>query len=351
MGVSDFGTAMSFTVKIRQVDAPLNVEMGDTVLKAALAADIAYPHGCQSGNCGACKSRLHEGEVEMSPYSEYALTDEEKNSGLILACRAVPWSDCELAWLEQDEVVSHPLRKLDCTVAELDRMTHDIMRVRLAIEAGGPFDFTAGQYARVLFPNLPARDYSMASLPDAALIEFHIRMVPDGDVSTFVNTGLKVGDSVRVEGPYGISYLRQKHTGPVIALAGGSGLAPVKAIVEQALADGAEQPIRMYFGVRDERDVYLEDHFRSLSDEHPNFSFEIVLSDSGGDSDRRTGFLVDIVDSDFDDLDGAKAYLAGPPIMVETCVTRLKAKRVRDEDCHADAFYTEAEKAELEEAS
>lgn len=351
MGATEFGTAMSFNVKIRQVDAPLSVEMGDTVLKAALDADIAYPHGCQSGNCGACKSRLHEGEVEMSPYSEYALTDAEKDSGLILACRAVPWSDCEVAWLEQDEVVSHPLRKLDCTVRELDRMTHDIMRVRMAIEAGGPFDFTAGQYARVIFQDQPPRDYSMANLPDTDLVEFHIRMVPQGGVSTFVNTDLKVGDSVRVEGPYGISYLRQKHTGPILALAGGSGLAPVKAIVEQALADGAEQPMHMYFGVRDEQDIYLEDHFQALADKHANFTFEVVLSEPEGETDRRTGFVVDIVDNDFDDLDGAKAYLAGPPIMVETCVAKLKAKRVRDEDCHADAFYTEAEKAALEEAS
>ena len=127
---------MSFSVKIRQTDASLAVEMGDTILTAALAAGISYPHGCQSGNCGACKSRLYAGEVEMSPYSDYALTDEEKDSGLVLACRAVPWSDCDVAWLEPDEVVSHPLRKLDCKVAALDRVTHDITRVRLSIDTG-----------------------------------------------------------------------------------------------------------------------------------------------------------------------------------------------------------------------
>lgn len=341
---------MSFTVKIRQSDAPLTVEMGETILTAALAAGIDYPHGCQSGNCGACKSRLHGGEIEMSPYSDYALSDAEKDSGLVLACRAVPWSDCEIAWLEQDEVISHPLRKLDCKVTALDRMTHDITRVRLSIEAGGPFDFTAGQYARVHFADLPPRDYSMASLPGEDILEFHIRMVPDGGVSSFVHNDLKVGDKVRVEGPYGISYLRQKHTGPIVALAGGSGLAPVKSIVESALAAGAEQPIHMYFGVRAEADVYLEEHFQALARDHGNFTFEIVLSEPDGDTPRRSGYLVDIVADDFDDMDGSKAYLAGPPIMVETCVGKLKEIRVRDEDCHADAFYTEAEKAKLEEA-
>jgi len=347
---------MSFTVKIRQSDAPLSVEMGDTILTAALAAGIDYPHGCQSGNCGACKSRLHGGEVEMSPYSEFALTDAEKDSGLVLACRAVPWSDCEVAWLEQDEVISHPLRKLDCKVVEVEHMTHDIARLRLSIEAHGPFEFTAGQYARLHFADLPPRDYSMASLPPDGkegddLLEFHIRMVPDGGVSSYVYQDLKPGDAVRVEGPYGISYLREKHTGPVVALAGGSGLAPVKSIVESALAAGAEQPIHMYFGVRAEADVYLEDHFEALAAKHDNFTFEIVLSEPEGATERRSGYLVDIVADDFDDLDGAKAYLAGPPIMVETCVGKLKEMHVRDEDCHADAFYTEAEKAKLEEAS
>jgi CDP-4-dehydro-6-deoxyglucose reductase/ferredoxin-NAD(P)+ reductase (naphthalene dioxygenase ferredoxin-specific) len=223
--------------------------------------------------------------------------------------------------------------------------------VRLSIEAGGPFDFTAGQYARVHFPGLPPRDYSMASLPGEDVLEFHIRMVPDGGVSTFVHNDLKLGDNVRVEGPYGISYLRQKHTGPIVALAGGSGLAPVKSIVESALADGAKQPIHMYFGVRAEQDVYLEDHFQTLARKHENFTFEIVLSDPEGATDRRNGYLVDIVADDFEDMDGSKAYLAGPPIMVETCAGKLKEIRVRNEDCHADAFYTEAEKAKLEETS
>jgi len=208
----------------------------------------------------------------------------------------------------------------------------------------------------VHFGDLPPRDYSMANLPPDGNagdgeIEFHIRAVTGGGVSTFVQNDLKVGDDVRVVGPYGISYLRAKHTGPIVALAGGSGLAPVKSIVESALAAGAEQPIHMYFGVRAEQDVYLEDHFQDLAAKHDNFTFEIVLSEPDGDTERRTGFLVDIVGDDFTDLDGAKAYLAGPPIMVETCAGKLKDISVRNEDCHADAFYTEAEKAALNEAT
>jgi len=341
---------MGFAVIVRQFAAPLDVAMGDTILQTALAAGLPYPHGCQSGNCGACKSRLYRGEVEMSPYSDYALTAAEKASGLILACRSVPWSDCEVAYLEADDVAVHPLRKLDCIVREIERMTHDIVRVRMSIEAGGPFDFTAGQFAEVSFAGLPARDYSMANRPGEPLLEFHIREIPGGVVSRYAGQRLQVGDRVRVEGPHGIAFYRASHTGPIVALAGGSGLAPIKAIVEDALARGAAQPIHLYFGVRDERDLYLEAQFRALAARHANLSFTPVLSEPSGPTERRTGYLADVVATDFADLDGAKIYLAGPPIMVETCVARLRQRGGRTEDCHADAFYTAAEKAKLESA-
>ena len=94
--------------------------MGETILAAALRAGVPYPFGCQSGNCGACKSTLPSGEVRMSPYSEYALSKAEREQGLILACRAVPWSDCEVAWLEADDVAMHPLRQLDCDVVGVE---------------------------------------------------------------------------------------------------------------------------------------------------------------------------------------------------------------------------------------
>lgn len=342
---------MSFRVTVKQFAAPLEVETGQTILAAALARDLPYPNGCRAGNCGACKSELLSGEVEMSPYSEYALSVQEKNSGLILACRAVPWSDCEVKYLEFSDTVAHPLRHLVCRVTKLDNATHDIRRLRLKILDGGPYDFSAGQYASVEFAGLPARDYSMANRPDQAELEFHIRLLPGGAVTPFVAKRLKVGDRVKVFGPHGASYLRERHSGPIVALAGGSGLAPIKSIVETALAHGAKQPIHLYFGVRDERDLYLEDHFNKLAKKHANLTFVPVLSEPAGPTERRIGFLCDVVGEDFTNLDGAKAYLAGPPVMVETSVAVLQTLGVRKQDCHADAFYTEAEKAALAEAA
>ena len=339
---------MTYRVQIRGLDAEIDVEQGETILDAALRSGLAFPFGCQSGNCGACKSALLSGEVELAPYSEFALEEGERAQGLILGCRAMPWSDCEVALLDAEELEVHPSRVLTCRVAGLDDMTHDIKRVRLEIAVGdSPLVFSAGQYASVEFPGLPARDYSMANRPDEPVLEFHIRLVASGAVTAFVRDRLKLGDTVRVKAPLGTSYWRRKHAGPILALAGGSGLAPIKSIVETALAGGARQPIDFYFGVRAERDLYLEREFAALAAKHANLRIIPVLSEPDTGTSRRTGFLVDALRKDLATVDGCKAYLAGPPVMVESCVKLLVERGMRKSDCHADAFYTEAEKQAL----
>jgi CDP-4-dehydro-6-deoxyglucose reductase/ferredoxin-NAD(P)+ reductase (naphthalene dioxygenase ferredoxin-specific) len=336
---------VSFAVTVKQYHTPLKAEMGDTILQAALNNGREYPHGCQSGNCGACKSRLYSGDIQMSPYSEHALSQEEKESGLILACRAVPWSDCEVAYLEQDELVAHPLRELICVVTDLEHMTHDITRIQLSIETGGPFNFTAGQYAHITFKGHPQRDYSMANQSGSNLLEFHVRKISGGKISNFVNKNLKIGDVVRIKGPYGISYYRRNHTGPILAIAGSTGLAPIKSIIEKALEQKAKRRIHLYIGVRDTPDLYLIEHFKKLMKDHSGFSLNIILSESQKQSEYRKGYLADAIAYDFDNLNQTKVYLAGPPIMVETCINQLRKIGVQDEDFHADAFYTEADKA------
>ncbi|MBS0224629.1 MAG: 2Fe-2S iron-sulfur cluster binding domain-containing protein [Proteobacteria bacterium] len=335
---------MSFKVHIVPAGRTIEVPTGATILETALETGIPYPHGCQSGNCGACKSHLVKGEVSMEGYSEFALSDEEKERGLILACRAVPWEESEVAWLEEDDLIVHPRRVLSCRVAGLDDATHDIKRVRLEIVSGGPFDFSAGQYASVTFDGCQPRDYSMANMPGDPVLEFHIRRTEGGTTSAYVGERLKPGDSVRVEGPFGTSYLRETHRGPIIAVAGGSGMAPVKSIVERALARDLPQHIYFYFGVRAERDLYLHDHFAALSKKHANLHFTPVLSETAGGT-WRTGFVHEAVGQDFDELDGCKAYLAGPPVMVEAATRLFERRGMRRIDIHADAFYTAAEMA------
>jgi len=338
------GRGMSFEVRIVQVGRIVEVPPRATILAAARDAGVDYPFGCQSGNCGACKSRLVRGDVTLDDYSEFALSDDERACGLILACRAVPRGNCEVAWLENDDPIAHPRRRLDCRVRSVLDATHDIKRVRLEVVSGGPFRFSAGQFASVTFEGCPPRDYSMANVPGDPLLEFHVRVTASGATSLHVARRLGIGDSVRVDGPFGTSFLREGHRGPIIAIAGGSGMAPIGSIVEHALQSALPQPIHFYFGVRTEQDLYRHDHFIAQAVRHANFHFTPVLSE-GVDASYRRGLVHDAVAADFNDLDGCKAYLAGPPVMVEAASALLERRGMRRSDIHADAFYTAAEMA------
>ena len=272
------------------------------------------------------------------------ISDSPLPTVLILACRAVPWEDSEVAWLEEDDLIVHPRRLLDCAVVGIDDATHDIKRIRLEIASGGLFDFSAGQFASVTFDNCPPRDYSMANVPGDPVLEFHVRQTSGGATSMHVANKLKVGDPVRVEGPFGPSYLREGHRGPIIAVAGGSGMAPIKSVVERALQKALPNHIYFYFGVRTERDLYLHDHFARLAETHKNLHFIPVLSE-GDSEERRLGLVHEAVAADFDEFDGCKAYLAGPPVMVEAATKLFEQRGMRRIDIHADAFYTAAEMA------
>src|SRR5262249_871037 len=145
----------------------------------------------------------------------------------------------------------HPLRRLDCRVAGFTDATHDIRIVRLKTVGGGPFAFHAGQYASVRFEGQPARDYSMANRPDEPVLELHVRHTHAAGASGHVARSLRLGEPVTVTGPYGDAWLRLDHQGPILAVAGGSGLAPIKSIVDTALAAGVKRPIHLYFGARE----------------------------------------------------------------------------------------------------
>lgn len=328
-----------YEVSLPQAGRTIKVAPGQTILAAALDQGIAYPHGCRSGRCGNCKSRLIEGEVSLLEHTRFALSEEEKAAGLILACRALPAGPVAVAWLgNEDEQPSHPLRTLQSRVSAIDDFTHDIRRLRLTVE-GEPLAFSAGQYARLSLPGVPARDYSMANRPDQSELEFHVRRVSGGKTSSFIHTELKLGDRVTVEGPLGFSYLRHGHTGPILAVAGGSGLAPIQSIVSTALAFGMRQPIHIYFGVRTERDLYLLEQFQALAAYHEQLSFTPVLSEAASEI-YRTGLVSSAVAEDLSDLDGWKAYVAGPPAMVEASMEMTAARGLRSQDLHADVFFT-----------
>jgi ferredoxin-NAD(P)+ reductase (naphthalene dioxygenase ferredoxin-specific) len=242
--------------------------------------------------------------------------------------------------LEGEGLAAHPPRVTLCRVDGLTDLTHDIRELRLVIEAGGPFDFSAGQYAEIEFAPGLSRYYSMASTPAEEKLAFQLRRTSAGKTSSCVAQELKLGDRVKVSGPLGSSYLRDEHAGPVLLVAGGSGLAPVLSVLRTMLERGSSETVALYFGVRSERDVYHEHLLADLAASHDNFSYQIVLSEPGNDSRRRRGLVHQAVAEDLADATGYKAYLAGPPLMVEAAGRVLLGRGIAPRDIHADAFFS-----------
>jgi ferredoxin-NAD(P)+ reductase (naphthalene dioxygenase ferredoxin-specific) len=240
--------------------------------------------------------------------------------------------------LEQRGSVAHPARVMRCRVDGLTDLNHDMRELRLVVEAGGPFEFSAGQYAEIEFAPGLCRYYSMASMPAEETLAFQLRRTPLGKTGAYIAQELRLGDTVKVSGPLGFSYLRDEHAGPILLVAGGSGLAPVLSVLRTLLARGSSEPVALYFGVRSERDVYHERLLADLAASHGNFSYQIVLSEPAGENRRRRGLVHQAVAEDLADATGYKAYLAGPPLMVESAGRMLLDRGVARHDIHADAF-------------
>lgn len=333
---------MAYVIEIADSDERVEAEPGETILAAALRAGVALPYSCQAGNCGSCKCEYLSGDIFELEHSEHALRAEERARNVILACRTQVWGDTAVRRIETEELVLHPSRVMHCRVTGLGSLTHDIREVRLSIEAGGPYTFSAGQYAQVEFAPGLSRHYSMANTPDEPELVFQVRHVPGGRTSGFVAEQLGPGAGVKVSGPLGVSYLRDKHAGPVLLLAGGSGLAPIESILRTMLARGYTGKVALYFGARAERDVYHEPLLNDLAARHRNFAYTVVLSEERGQPGRRAGLVHEAVAADLSETSGYKAYLAGPPPMVEAATQVLVEKGLPQRDIHADAFYNQS---------
>ena len=333
---------MPFKVKISDGNEIL-VDEGNTILEAALDQGIDFPHGCRSGNCGEKKKKKISGDIEMSPYSEFALDEDEEKQNLILACRSVPWSDCEIKILtdeEDDENNNLEIKNLECKVVNLKKVTNDIYVMNLSIDNKEVFKFKAGQYAELYIGKCKEKHFSMASSPNAGELEFHIKTLDGGEVSAYVKNNLKIGEAIKIKGPYGNAHLREKHKGPIIAVAGGTGLAPILSIIKYSQEIGSKQPINIYYGSQSENELYSIEQFEEMSKINENMKFYPVVIEKPKNNILRRGFVTDAVIEDIKDFDGYKAYLAGPPKMVEVAEEILITKGIRKVDIHSDAFYT-----------
>ena len=316
----------------------LELRGGETILQAALDQGMAFPHNCRVGGCASCKCRLVQGRVKALTDASYILSAQELAQGYILACQSVPREDVivEVPGFHPSE--RSLVYKSGAQVVALEPLNHDIVRLRLRLD--GPIHYLAGQYARLSVPGqiVAPRSYSFAAAPrhgeTTREVEFHVRLVPGGQMSTWLHTRAAPGDRMHLEGPFGQTTLAALPS-PVLCIAGGSGLAPIYALLEQAVQD-TSGPVTLLFGARTQDDLYFAQELEQLERKFDGrLTVRALLSGEPQGSKWRgeRGLVTDAIPADF----AGRAYLCGPPAMVEAAkraLTHLPSDHVR-----ADAFY------------
>jgi len=352
---------MSYQLTIEPIGQTLEIDDEQTLLDACLRASIWLPHACCHGLCATCKVRVVDGEVDHGDASPFALMDFEREEGQTLACCARPMSDVVIeADIDEDpDALGLPVQDFTGTVVRIETLTPTVRGIHLRLDA--PIRFQAGQYVNLEIPGLGLkRAFSIASSPQEVArtqtIELQVRHVPGGSGTTWLHEQLQVGDALPLTGPYGRFFVRRSAHGadgvPLLFLAGGSGVSSPRSMVLDLLEghEGGEgactQPITLVVGQRNRSELYGHDEFLALAERHPNFRYLPVLSDEAADSTwpGPRGYVHQRAGDDLGgDFSGRKAYLCGPPAMIEACLSALMQGRLFERDIHTEQFLSAAD--------
>jgi CDP-4-dehydro-6-deoxyglucose reductase len=309
-----------FTVTLQSSGRQFPLRPGETVLEAAQRAGIALPYSCRAGVCGSCKATLLEGHCEYPRNPPVALSGTPASQHAILLCQAVPTSDLRIEAREVTSVEDITRRQLDVVVSDKRLLAPDVVGVWLTPAPGQPrLQWLPGQYLDVLLEDGRRRPFSIANHPGAdGVIELHVRHVAGGGFTSWVADTLKVGDALRIEGPLGTFVPREDSVRPMIFMAGGTGFAPVKAVVEHFIALGTRRPMRVYWGARRAEDLYQRGLAQGWMQRAHALSFEGVISDpEQATAGLRVGLVHEAVLEDQPDLSGHDVYMSGPPAMID----------------------------------
>lgn len=340
---------MSHVLTIEPLGVELEIEDGQTILDAALRAGIYLPHACCHGLCGTCKVIVVDGEVDHGEASSFALMDFEREEGKTLACCATLESDVIIEAEIDEEPDAEVIRVQDFAgkVARIEELTPTVRGIWIELDPGQAIHFQAGQYVNLKLPDIGARAFSIASVPSqSGLVELNVRRVPGGAATGYMHEQLKEGDRLDLIGPYGRFFVRKSAKLPMIFIAGGSGLSSPRSMILDLIEEECDLPITLINGQRNRSELYYHEEFAALAAEHANFRYIAALSDEPADSDWTgvRGFAhqaaIDLFGNDFR---GHKAYLCGPPLMIESCVTALMQGRLFERDIYTEKFLSAAD--------
>ena len=339
---------MSYQVTIEPTGEQIEVEEGQTILQAALRQGVWLPFACGHGTCATCKVQVLEGEADLGAASSFALMDIERDEGKVLACCAIPQSDMVIeADIDADpDFLGHPVEDYCAVVSALVDLSPTIKGVHLKLDR--PMAFQAGQYINLQLPGVEGtRAFSLANPPSRAdEVELHVRRVEGGLATGKVHDDLKVGDAVELSGPYGQFFVRTSQSGDLMFIAGGSGLSSPQSMILDLLETGDTRQIVLFQGARNRAELYNHELFEALARDHANFTYVPALSQAVEDAEW-TGFKGYVHDAAKQHFEGRfssrKAYLCGPPVMIDSAITCLMQGRLFERDIFMERFYSAAD--------
>lgn len=312
---------MTFRITMQPSGHQYTARPSETLLESALVAGINVPYGCRNGTCGSCKGTVLSGEVDYGDHATSALTDAEKAAGRALFCCAHPLSDLILECREMAAYATQP-RIIPARVERKQQMAPDVMALYLKLPSSEHLKFMAGQYIEFLLKDGKRRAFSLANAPHQDnLLEVHLRLIPGGQFTEYVFNEMLDKAIMRIEAPFGSFYLREDSDKPIIMVAGGTGFAPIKAIIEYMIHNNIQRKVSLYWGARARQDLYMLELAESWAVAHTNIEFIPVLSDALPEDlwQGHMGLVHQAVLNDFaqSSLKDYEVYCCGSPGMVE----------------------------------
>jgi len=304
---------MTAHVQIRPSGREFFVDGNDSLLEAALRAGLALDYGCSIGSCGKCKARVLSGQVHRTRHSDYALTAAEKNAGVVLMCCNTAVADLVIEAREAHGAADMPLQNIEARVKSVSPLADDMRLLHLQTPRTNRLRFLAGQSVSLALPGGPSASCPVASCPcDERNLQFHVRRRAGDAFAERVFGGLKDAATVRIEGPRGEFVLDEKSNRPPIFIACETGFAPIKSLLEHAMALDAAETLHLYWIVSGKSGHYLDNLCRSWSDALDNFRYTPLAADAAlPDQAAMQGALRQVL-QDHPRLDGYDVYLAGP---------------------------------------
>lgn len=302
----------------------------ESILDCLLRHGVAIPYSCRNGVCQTCLMRAVDGIPTVA--SQKGLKQSQASQNYFLACACYPEKDMEIVRPDAQA------NRHTTTVVEKAFLSDSIVRLRLARPDN--FPYYAGQFLTLFKSDTVGRSYSLASVPDIHdYLEFHIRIIPEGEVSPWLANKLEIGSEITISDPLGnCIYIGNAKTQPLLLIGTGTGMAPLLGIVEQAIHNDHQYPINIYHGVRFNSDLYLDEHFKSLVKQNNNVNYYPCISDEEPQANARKGFPSDLVLEDSYDLKDYAVYLCGNPDMVNNAKRQIFLAGASLQSIHADPF-------------